>query len=106
VKLTHCEYNLLEFFLRNVDRVVARDELLSLVWGYEAHTNSRTVDSHVVQLRRKLERDPSAPIHLVTIHGRGYRFLTSPKPKGAQLTSTRQRPETAARPGLFVLRGQ
>lgn len=79
VKLTHCEYNLLVFFLQNVDRVVARGELLSSVWGYEPHTNSRTVDSHVVQLRRKLERDPSAPIHLVTIHGRGYRFLTSPK---------------------------
>jgi len=84
LKLTRCEYNLLRFFLQNVDRVVGREELLSSVWGYESYTNSRTVDSHVVQLRRKLELDPSAPTHLLTIHGRGYRFLSVPKVKDSQ----------------------
>jgi DNA-binding response OmpR family regulator len=88
VKLTRSEYNLLVFFLQNVDRTLGRDELLSSVWGYEPYTNTRTVDAHVVRLRQKLEPDPSSPIHLLTIHGYGYRFLASPKSECRELAAS------------------
>jgi DNA-binding response OmpR family regulator len=74
LKFTRTEYNLLEFFLRNSDRPFTRDSILKNVWGYEVCPNTRTVDAHVVKLRQKLETDPSAPLHFLTIHGVGYRF--------------------------------
>lgn len=75
VKLTPAEYNLLTFFLRNVDRALTRDYILNAVWGYESYPNTRTVDAHVVRLRQKLEPEPSLPKHFLTVHGVGYRFL-------------------------------
>ena len=75
VKLTPAEYNLLVFFLHNVDRALSRDVILNSVWGYECYPNTRTVDAHVVRLRQKLELDPAAPRHFITVHGIGYRFL-------------------------------
>jgi DNA-binding response OmpR family regulator len=56
--------------------VVARDELLNEVWGYENYPSTRTVDNHVASLRAKIERDPAAPLHLKTVHGVGYKFVT------------------------------
>jgi DNA-binding response OmpR family regulator len=75
VKLTPAEYNLLAFFLQNTDRVLTREVILNSVWGYESYPNTRTVDAHVMRLRHKLEQDPSAPCHFLTVHGVGYRFL-------------------------------
>jgi DNA-binding response OmpR family regulator len=76
VKLRPAEYNLLAFFLQNADRVLTREVILTSVWGYESYPNTRTVDAHVMRLRHKLELDPSAPCHFLTIHGVGYRFLS------------------------------
>ncbi len=76
VKATRLEYELLTFFLHNVDRPLTRDMILNMVWGFEAYPNTRTVDAHVVRLRQKLEVRPNAPRHLLTIHGLGYRFVT------------------------------
>jgi DNA-binding response OmpR family regulator len=76
VKATRLEYELLTFFLHNVDRPLTRDMILNSVWGFEAYPNTRTVDAHVVRLRQKLETSPNAPRHLLTIHGLGYRFVT------------------------------
>ncbi|MGD0298179.1 MAG: response regulator transcription factor [Bryobacteraceae bacterium] len=76
VKATRLEYELLTFFLHNVDRPLTRDMILNSVWGFEAYPNTRTVDAHVVRLRQKLEASPNAPRHLLTIHGLGYRFVT------------------------------
>jgi len=45
------------------------------VWGYETYPDSRTVDTHVLNLRHKLEVDPRKPRHILTVHGTGYRFL-------------------------------
>jgi two-component system response regulator VicR len=56
--------------------VVARDELLNEVWGYESYPSTRTVDNHIASLRAKIERDPAAPLHLRTVHGVGYKFVT------------------------------
>jgi DNA-binding response OmpR family regulator len=75
LKLTPAEYNLLTFFLQNIDRVLKRDVILNSVWGYESFPNTRTVDAHVVRLRQKLEPEPGSPRHFVTVHGVGYRFV-------------------------------
>lgn len=75
IKFTPAEYNLLTFFLQNPDRPLSRDMILNSVWGYESFPNTRTVDAHVVRLRQKLENDPNAPRHFITLHKVGYRFL-------------------------------
>ena len=75
IKFTRAEYNLLAYFLKNPDRALTRDMILNLVWGYESYPNTRTVDTHVVRLRQKLEADAGLPQHFLTVHGVGYRFL-------------------------------
>jgi len=75
VKLTPAEYNLLVYFLKNVDRALARDAILNAAWGYDFYPKTRTVDAHVARIRRKLEPNPAEPRHFLTIHGVGYRFL-------------------------------
>jgi DNA-binding response OmpR family regulator len=75
LKFTPAEYNLLTYFLQNPDRPLTRDTILDSVWGYASFPNARTVDSHVVKLRQKLEADPNIPRHFLTVHGVGYRFL-------------------------------
>lgn len=75
VKLTPNEYNLLVYFLQNPDKPLTRDMILNSVWGYNSFPNTRTVDAHVVKLRQKLEPDPNAPKHFITVHGVGYRFV-------------------------------
>jgi two-component system, OmpR family, alkaline phosphatase synthesis response regulator PhoP len=73
VKLTHLEFELLLFLVRNPQRVFPRAQLLRLVWGQTAGT-PRTVDNFVGQLRKRLERDPEQPRHFITVRGSGYRF--------------------------------
>ncbi len=75
VVLTAQEFKIINFFARNPKRVVSRDELLNEVWGYENYPTTRTVDNHVLKLRQKLEDDPGNPVHLLTVHGVGYRFV-------------------------------
>jgi DNA-binding response OmpR family regulator len=75
VVLTTMEFKMLRYFTQNVRRVISRDELLNEVWGYESYPYTRTVDNHVLRLRQKLERDPSHPAHIRTMHGVGYKFL-------------------------------
>jgi DNA-binding response OmpR family regulator len=53
---------------------VTREDFLEIVWGYNAYPTTRTVDNHVLSLRNKLEQDPAAPRHLLTVHGVGYRL--------------------------------
>jgi DNA-binding response OmpR family regulator len=45
------------------------------VWGYERFPTTRTVDTHVLRLRQKFETDPERPVHILTVHGQGYRFV-------------------------------
>ncbi|HXT24053.1 MAG TPA: response regulator transcription factor [Candidatus Eisenbacteria bacterium] len=75
VTLTAMEFKTLKFMAQNARRVISRDELLNEVWGYENYPSTRTVDNHILRLRRKLERDPSRPIHFRTVHRAGYKFL-------------------------------
>ncbi|MFZ9752703.1 MAG: response regulator transcription factor [Cyanobium sp.] len=74
VSLSPKEYRLLELFMQHPRRVWSRDKLLEQVWGHDYFGDSKTVDVHIRWLREKLETNPSAPEHLVTVRGFGYRF--------------------------------
>jgi DNA-binding response OmpR family regulator len=75
VAVTPKEFKTLKFMAKNAQRVISRDELLNEVWGYQHYPSTRTVDNHMLRLRQKLEGDPSHPLHFLTVHGRGYKFL-------------------------------
>jgi two-component system, OmpR family, alkaline phosphatase synthesis response regulator PhoP len=75
VALAPREFDLLEALVTRAPAVVARRELLRAVWGYDASVASRTVDTHVAELRRKLEDEPAAPRHIQTVWKVGYRFV-------------------------------
>jgi DNA-binding response OmpR family regulator len=64
----------LHYFSTHRGEVVTRDQLLDAVWGYDAIPFTRTVDTHVAKLRKKIEDDPARPRHLVTVHRLGYKF--------------------------------
>jgi len=76
VPLTPKEYELLLALIRRRGAVASRVELLTEVWGYSAAVLSRTVDTHVAELRRKLEDDLQAPRHILTVRKAGYRLQT------------------------------
>jgi two-component system alkaline phosphatase synthesis response regulator PhoP len=74
VTLRPKEYELLLALVRRRGNVVTRLDLLTEVWGYGSGVVSRTVDTHVGELRRKLEKDPAAPRHILTVRKTGYRL--------------------------------
>ena len=74
VALTPKEFDLLLALVKRRGAVASRMELLTEVWGYSAAVLSRTVDTHVAELRRKLEADPAAPDHILTVRKAGYRL--------------------------------
>jgi two-component system, OmpR family, alkaline phosphatase synthesis response regulator PhoP len=74
VPLTPKEYDLLLTMIRRNGACITRTELLTEVWGYSAEVMSRTVDTHVAELRRKLEDDPANPKHILTVRKTGYRL--------------------------------
>jgi DNA-binding response OmpR family regulator len=73
--LTPKEFEMIRYFVSHRSAVVSRDALLNAVWGYTSAPNTRTVDTHIVKLRSKIEDDPQAPKHLLTVHGLGYKFV-------------------------------
>ena len=75
VTLTSKEFKLLAYLIRNPRRVISRDELLNAVWGYNNYPSTRSVDNHILKLRKKLEPEPADPKHFHTVHCAGYRFL-------------------------------
>jgi two-component system response regulator RegX3 len=68
------EFELLEYLLRNAGRVLTRGQLIDRVWGSDYVGDTKTLDVHVKRLRSKIEADPGAPRHLVTVRGLGYKF--------------------------------
>jgi DNA-binding response OmpR family regulator len=74
VSLTPKEYDLLMALLHRDGACITRSELLIEVWGYSAEVMSRTVDTHVAELRRKLEHDAANPRHIITVRKTGYRL--------------------------------
>ena len=75
VELSPKEFDLLLVLARRQGRVVSRAELLKLVWGYDTSVVSRTVDTHIAELRRKLEANPATPRHIATVWKLGYRLV-------------------------------
>src|ERR1700694_2907376 len=75
VILTRQEFKTLAYLIKNPRRVISRDELLNEVWGYENYPCTRTVDNHILRLRKKLETEPGNPKHFHTVHSSGYKFL-------------------------------
>jgi two-component system response regulator RegX3 len=74
VCLTARQFQLLRYLIERPGTAVSRTELLQAVWGYAAHSSTRTVDVHIAGLRRKLEKDPVSPELIITVKGMGYRF--------------------------------
>src|SRR5262245_24468771 len=75
--LTKKEFGILRLLAARAGEVVSREDLLNDVWGYENYPTTRTIDTHIGWLRAKLEADPAAPKHLITVHGVGYKFTIS-----------------------------
>jgi DNA-binding response OmpR family regulator len=75
LSFTAQEFKLLKYFANFPCRVISREELLNTVWGYANYPTTRTVDNHVLRLRRKLEPDPANPRYFLTMHGSGYKFI-------------------------------
>ena len=72
--LTLTEFKLLGAFVKNRGRVLSRQQLLDAAWGPGTVLSDRAVDNHIVNLRRKIERVPAEPRHLVSVRGLGYRL--------------------------------
>jgi DNA-binding response OmpR family regulator len=73
-RLTTHEAGVLNYLVENEGKDVTREELLEKVWGYAPTMQTRTVDNQILKLRKKIERTPGDPRHILTIHGVGYRF--------------------------------
>jgi DNA-binding response OmpR family regulator len=103
VMLTLQEFKVLKFFLSRPEVVLSRPRLITAVWPRRKRMSYRTVDNCIAKLRQKIERNPTKPIHLLTVHGVGYRFvpnerhdhfLTSEFPEaGGPQTSTKKAAE-------------
>jgi DNA-binding response OmpR family regulator len=76
LELTAIELRMLEAFQHNAGVVLSREQMIDTVWGSDVFVTDRVVDTHVVKLRRRIERDPANPRHIVTVRGLGYRFDT------------------------------
>jgi DNA-binding response OmpR family regulator len=74
IELPSRAYAILKVFARRPGEVVSREQLLDEAWGYDKYPNTRTVDNHLVKLRRALEDEPERPRWLLTVHGAGYRL--------------------------------
>ncbi|GAA5129819.1 response regulator transcription factor [Luteolibacter yonseiensis] len=74
IELTVREVKVIQILTRRRGEVVSRDELLNACWGLEYYPESRTLDQHILNLRKKIEDDPSRPVLIETVRGAGYRF--------------------------------
>jgi DNA-binding response OmpR family regulator len=74
ISLSPKEFQILEYMIRNEGKAIHRHDLLNEVWGYEAIPTTRTVDNFMLDLRKKLEEDPSNPKYFLGVRGVGYRF--------------------------------
>ncbi len=77
IRLTYKEAQILKLLWEKRNQIVSREELLKKIWGVEGYIQSRTVDNHIVQLRKLLEENPKKPKYILSIHGSGYKFVTA-----------------------------
>jgi len=74
VSLTRKEFDLLEFLARRPGEVIPRDEFCNKLWGDDVYVTERVIDTHIGSLRRKIERDPANPRHILSVRGVGYKL--------------------------------
>ncbi len=74
ISFTSKEYGLLKLLIKLEGEVISRDTILNVVWGYENYPTTRTIDTFVHNIRKKIENDPSNPVHILTIPWSGYKF--------------------------------
>ena len=74
--LTTLEFHILKFFIQNRGKVISRDSFLDRIWGEDnVSVSFRTVDSHIANIRKKIEDDPANPIHILSVRSVGYKFV-------------------------------
>ncbi len=76
IHLTALEFKLLHLFVQHQNEVLSRDFILDKIWGEEVYITNRTVDTHVAQLRKKIEDDPGNQKFILGVRGVGYKFIT------------------------------
>jgi DNA-binding response OmpR family regulator len=74
VKLSSREFAILRYLIEHEGEVIHRHELLDKVWGYDVTPSTRTVDNFILDLRKKIEKDPGNPQHIISVRGAGYKF--------------------------------
>jgi DNA-binding response OmpR family regulator len=75
IRFTKKQFAILEYFINRAGEVVHRHDLLNNIWGYEKIPSTRTVDTFILEIRKKIEINPSNPKYIVSISGIGYRFI-------------------------------
>lgn len=75
VRMSHREFEILQYFYENKDKTVTRDDLMTDIWGINCDITTRTVDNFIVRLRQKIESDPGNPKIILTVHGTGYKMV-------------------------------
>ncbi len=75
VKMSHKEFEILNYLIERKNEIVSRYDLLEEVWGYEETPTTRTVDNFIVKLRHKIEENPNSPHIILTVHGSGYKLI-------------------------------
>jgi two-component system alkaline phosphatase synthesis response regulator PhoP len=73
--LTSLEMDILKYFISHSGEVVKRDNLLDKIWGFKSFPTTRTIDNHILKLRKKIEEDPAHPRFILSVYGEGYRFM-------------------------------
>ena len=74
-ELSSKEFAIMKYLIEHEQEVIHRHDLLERVWGFEVTPTTRTVDNYILELRKKMEEDPSNPKHIITIRGAGYKFM-------------------------------
>ncbi len=72
--LTSLEAEILKYFIAHQGEVIPRNDLLDKIWGYEKYPTTRTIDNHILKLRKKIEDNPARPRYILSVYGEGYRF--------------------------------
>ncbi len=75
IDLSLKEYEILKYFISKEGKIVTRNDLLDEVWGYENFPTTRTVDNYILMIRKRIETNPARPVHLLTYHSAGYKFV-------------------------------
>lgn len=76
VKFTNKEFAILEYLIKRDGEVIHRHDLLNNIWGYDKIPTTRTVDTFILEIRKKIEKTPSKPEHILSVSGTGYRFIS------------------------------